>query len=165
MKALIPERINNKLDEIVTKCFEGNRIADRAMSVLNIKFVMNKTEEILHEKLAHLYPQLADRVSTYQSSRNNLTFYGMTPADNSDYTSPLEFFEKMVNYMIELESLIGEGVELSRSEDTSTYAFLLSFTGDVGKVTEQCLLLLDKAEQYKDKWESFDQRIESFVIL
>ena len=46
------------------------------------------------KKLAHLFPALADYVSEYQASRNNTTRYSLTPEDNSDYLSPLEFFEK-----------------------------------------------------------------------
>lgn len=162
---LINEDINTKLDEIVTKCFEGNRIADRGMSILNIKFVMNNSEKILHEKLAHRFPSLADRVSTYQASRNNLTFYGETPADGSDYKTPLEFFERMFNYMIDLENLIYEAIDMCE-KDKSTLMFLLEFLHeDITKVTEQCLLLVDKAKAYGDNWQAFDQRIDSFVIL
>lgn len=165
MRPLIPENINNKLDEIVTKCFEGNRFADRGMSILGVKFAMNKTEGILHEKIAHHFPQLADVVSSFQDSRNNLTFYGLTPADRSDYSSPLEFFEKLVDFMMELESSVSEGMEMTIHEDCVTFAFLTEFIQDVAKVTHQCLLLLDKAEQYKEDWKSFDERIESFIVL
>ena len=165
MRQLIPKNINDKLDEIVTKCFHGNRIADRGMSVLSVKFVMNKTEKILHEKLAHLFPLLADEVSTFQSSRNNLTVYGLTPMDGTDYNNPLEFFEKMVYYMLDLEALISEGIRMSRDDDYNTYSFLLGFLLTITKVTEQCLLLLDKAELYKDDWMLFDHNIEDFVIL
>ena len=165
MRGLIPENINSKLDEIVTKCFEGNRIADRGMSVLAVKFVMSNTSEILHEKLAHLYPLLADKVSTFQESRNNLTFYGLTPADNTDYDSPLQFFERMFDYMVDLEAGISSAIRIARDEDYMTYSFLLGFLLEINKVTEQCLLLLDKAEQYNGKWESFDARVNGFVIL
>lgn len=161
---LINEDINTKLDEIVTKCFEGNRMADRGLSILNIKFVMNKTEAVLHQKLAHLYPQLADKVSEYQASRNNLTFYGETPADGSDYKAPLDFFEKMFNYMIDLEGLISEAIDMSE-KDKVTYSFLLGFLSDVANVTAQCQLLVDKAKQYEDSWKCFDHRIEDFIIL
>jgi len=161
---LIPENINSKLDEIVTKCFEGNRIADRGMSVLNIKFVMNKTEALLHDKLAHRFPQLADIVSTYQGSRNCLTVYGVTPLDDTYYESPLDFFNRMLNYMMELEALICEAIEMSRSDDNFTYAFLLEFTEEIAFVTEQCLLLVDKANEYKDKWQLFDHNIRDFIL-
>lgn len=165
MRPLITESINGKLDEIVTKFFEGNRIADRGMSVLGVKFVMVKTEKILHEKLAHHFPQLADIVSSYQGSRNNLTFYGLTPSDNTDYESPLQFFERMLDYMIDLEALVSETMEMTLHDDFITFSFLVDFVEYVNQVTSQCLLLVDKAELYKDDWESFDHRVEDFIIL
>lgn len=165
MRQLISETINNKLDEIVTKCFEGNRIADRGMSVLSVKFVMPKTEKFLHDKLAHLYPHLADLVSAYQSSRNNLTIYGLTPEDKTDYVDPLEFFDRMVQYMMELEALISEGMHLSRDEDCTTFSFLSQFILEVSKVTAQCLLLSDKASQYNGEWHLFDHNIKDAIII
>jgi ferritin len=166
LKQLIPTNVNFKLDEIVTKCFEGNRIADRGMSVLAVKFAMHTTEEILHDKLAHLFPMLADQVSSYQSSRNNLTIYGVTPEDSFDYSSPVQFFIRMVGYMMELESLIGEAIEIAQDDnDHATFAFLMSFLNDVVKVTNQCLLLKDKAELIGDNLILFDTTIKSIVIL
>ena len=165
MHSLIPQQLNNRLDQILTKCFEGNRIADRGMSVLGVKFAMNKTENVLHAKLAHLYPSLADKISSYQGFRNNLTFYGVTPADNSDYTSPLDFFDIMFQYMIDLENLVAETAVLAQDEDDfTTYSFLQEFSRNLIPVTAQCLLLLDKAENYKD-WMQFDRDVENFIIL
>lgn len=165
MRQLIPDFLNNKLDEIVTKCFEGNRIADRGMTILSVKFAMNKTEKHLHPELAHKFPKLADDVSGFQDSRNNLTFYGLTPADNSDYMHPADFFEKMLVYMYELEALISETAEIAKEEDFVTYSFLTSFMGKVSEVTAQCILLADKSEAYRNDIMGFDHRIKDFIIL
>ena len=165
MRELISNKLNTKLDEIVTKLFEGNRICDRGMSILNVKFAMNKTEGQLHPKLAHAFPALADKVSEYQASRDNLTVYGATPLDASDYVTPLAFFEKVLDYMMDLESLIGQSVEMAKEEDWSTFTFLSGFLKDIAKVTAQCLLLVDKAEMYGDDWKLFDHNIEDFVTL
>lgn len=165
MKSLIPDKINAGLNEIVGKCFEGNRIADRGMSILSVKFAMNKTEKILHEKLAHLFPLLADEVSSYQGDRDNLTIYAETFKDDTDYNSPTDFFERMLGYMNELETLVSEVSENAFEEDPTTYTFLCQFLLRIVKVTAQCLLLVDKAEMYNKDWMSFDHNIEDFVIL
>lgn len=165
MKPLISEACNAKLDEIVTKCFEGNRIADRGMSILAVKFAMNKTESILHPKIAHLFPALADKVSGYQDSRNCLTFYGLTPEDRSDYGTPLEFFDKLYYFMVDLESLISEAIDMAKDEDYFTQAFLLEFSRSVSSLTAQCQLLLDKATFHRNDWMAFDHRVDEFIIL
>lgn len=165
MKSLIPDQVNSALDSIVTKCFEGNRIADRGMSILSVKFAMNNTEKILHPKLAHLFPMLADMVSGFQDGRGALTAYGFTPEDISDYETPLDFFNKILNYCQDLEGLISESIEISSSSDIVTYVFLIKFLRKVSRVTAQCLLLVDKAEIYNDDHMAFDHRIEDFIIL
>ncbi len=166
MRSLIPDNVNNKLNEIVTFCFVGNRICDRAMSVLDVKFVMNKTSEILHERLAHLFPKIADVVSTYQGSRNCLTIYGETPLDATDYTSPQEFFEKILDYMVELESLCYETCSLAMDEsDITTVSFLQKFIRIISHITHQCILLSDKGNAYNGDWMKFDHDIDDMIVL
>lgn len=166
MRPLIENSLNGKLDDIVTFCFLGNRICDRAMSVLDVKFAMNQTSSILHSKLAHLFPLLADVVSDYQSSRNNLTVYGETPKDDADYASPKEFFEKMLDYMQELESMCYEAYDMAdESCDLTTISFLQKFSRLLIPVTSQCILLLDKSNLYNDNWMFFDRDVEHFITL
>lgn len=166
MGSLISETLNKKLDEILTMCFVGNRLADRGMSQINVKFVMPKTESELHPKLAHLFPKLADLVSEYQSSRNCLSGYGLTPADLTDYPSPQDFFEKMLDYMTDLESLCYEAYFMAQDErDVSTLAFVEDFIEELTPVTNQCLLLVDKGKAYNGDWMAFDHNVSDFVFL
>lgn len=166
MGALISEKLNIKLNDILTTCFLGNRICDRAMSYLDVALVMPKTTSILHPKLAHLYPKLADVISDYQGDRNCLSDYGDTPQDITKYSSAQDFFERILDYMEDLESLCYEAKELAQEEkDHSTVAFLDDFIEDLTPVTKQCLLLVDKGEAYKGDWMRFDHDIEDFIIL
>jgi hypothetical protein len=107
---------------------------------------------------------LADKISGYQSNRNCLTEYGATPMDCSDYDSPIGFFMKMVEYMEDLELMVGEAISLA-DNDAVTIAFLNNFILDLIPITNQCLLLLDKAEEYKDNWMAFDRGISNFMVI
>jgi ferritin len=165
MKPLINDKVNNKLNEIVKKLFEGNRILDRCMTEFSVKFAMNNTEGQLHPKLAHLYPKLADVISDYQSARDCLTIYGETPLDDSDYNSPLDIFNKILEYQEDLESLVAESIDTAKEDsDYTTKVVLDKFLLDIVPVMNQILLLVDKAESYKD-WMMFDADIEKFIIL
>ena len=166
MRSLISDTLNKKLDEILTMCFLGNRVSDRALSVINVKFVMSKTGRILHESLAHLFPKLGDVVSTYQAQRNCLSGYGLTPADLTDYESPQDFFERMVEFMTDLESLCYEAYFMAQEEkDVTTLVFVEDFIEEITSVTEQCVLLADKGNAYNGDWMKFDHNIEDFVFL
>lgn len=165
MNGLISDKLNSDLDLILAKCFEVNRISDRIMTTLGVKFAMNRTVKFLHPKFAHAFPLLADKISDYQGSRNNLTFYGATPADGTIYNSPMECFKRMLEYTIELESMVGEVLDYARDEDPVTCVFLEHFLRKLNPYTSQCLLLIDKSESYKENWALFDADVKKFIIL
>lgn len=166
MRSLISESVNKELDGIVKTLFAGNRICDRGMSILSIKFVMNKTVSFLHSRLAHLYPKLADVVSDYQGDRNCLTVYGETPLDATDYESPSDFFERILEYMEDLESQCYDVLNKAQEDsDITTVVFLQKFIDMLIPVTSQCLLLVDKCEKYNNDWMRFDHDIEDFITL
>jgi hypothetical protein len=166
LKSLISENINTGLNNIIKQCFLGNRICDRAMSVLATKFAMTNSVNLLHPRLAHIFPKLADILSDYQADRDCLSVYGETPLDASDYVSPLDFFNKILDYMTELESLCYEVFSKAKDEsDMTTFVFLQDFVKTLIPVTAQCLLLVDKAEAYGNQWMLFDHDAENFITL
>ena len=163
---LISQNLNSKLDEIVKKCFEGNRLLDRISNQLDLKFVMTKSSEVIHQRLAHKYPNpLADMVSKYQGDRNMETVYGMTPLDGTVYDTPLQIFETYFEYQLQLERLLNEAVDVAMSEgDFFTLQFLFEFIEEIIPYTKQALLYYDKAKLYDD-WMRFDNHIERFTII
>lgn len=165
-KGLISENLNDSLNSLVGECFLGNRILDRDMSILSVKFVMNNTVKFLHTGFSHLYPLLGDIISDYQGSRNCLTVYPMTPEDASDYNTPLELFNRFYDYQITFENSVKEVLEQAIDEkDYTTKQFLESFLITLSKYTEQVILLCDKAESYGDNHMNFDKDIEKFFIF
>jgi hypothetical protein len=165
-RPLISDDVNNKLNLIVQKLFIGNRIMDRGMSVIGVKYLMNHTVDIIHPLIAHRYPLMADLISGYQEARNCLTVYGDVPTDDTEYNSVPEFFDRMVEYQIDLENLVYQVCEFAQEEnDYMTKVFLDKFMLDLIPLTKQLLLLSDKANMYSDKCEDFDARIEQFIIL
>lgn len=166
MGSLISEKVNIKLNEILTQCFFGNRVCDRAMSYLDVALVMPKTASILHDKLAHLFPKLGDVVSDFQGSRNGLSDYGETPADISTYVSAQDFFVKILEFVEDLESLCYDSRDIAQEErDYASLTFIDDFIEDISIVTKQCLLLVDKGEAYAGDWMKFDHDIYDFIIL
>jgi hypothetical protein len=71
----------------------------------------------------------------------------------------------MLDYMQDLEALVYEIMDSSNEEDIVTYIFLQKFMLDLIPIMSQCLLLVDKGEDYKNNWMLFDHNISDFVIL
>jgi hypothetical protein len=169
MMALIKESVNDVLNSLVGEMFAMNRMLDRQMSLLNIRFVMQNTSETLHVGLAHAYPLLGDLVSDYQGSRGNETIYPETPIGDANYSSPNDIFSKMLEAQLTIEDNICEAIVFAQSEgDYSTYSFLQEFLEEHNKYTEQIMLLNDKINMYgegKLAWMLFDRDVKKFMIL
>jgi hypothetical protein len=166
LKSLIDDNVNNGLNDIIKQCFLGNRICDRAMSVLSVKFVLPKAVGLLHPKLAHAFPKVADLISDFQNDRNTLSAYLETPTDVTDYQSPTEFFQRILDFMTDLESLCYDVLgKASDESDMTTAVFLQDFIRVLIPITAQCLLLVDKAEAYNGDWMRFDHDSSDFITL
>lgn len=166
MQGLIDENLNNELNSLVGMCFLGNRILDRDMSILSVKFTMNNAVKYLHQGFSHLYPLLADKISDYQGSRDNLTIYPDTPKDDSDYPDILSLFKKFLDYQLNFEQSVKEVIDTALEiKDYNTKVFLENFLLELNKYTEQSLILVDRAIAYGNDYMSFDRDIKKFFIF
>ena len=165
-EGLLTTEVKAALEEIVAKCFYNNRMLDRIVSILSVKFVMPVTGDIIHHRLAHLYPNIADLVSDYMAERNCTTIYNETPAGNQDYDSPLDCFNYMLELNLDLENIVKKAIKVSHDEgDYTTTVFLDSFLRMLIPITDDMLLLVDKATMYGNSnlsWMKYDNDIEDF---
>lgn len=165
MPQLISEELNTEFSNLVGKLFALNRLCDRGVSVLSVVFAMNKSSEIIHKKICHLAPAIADLISEFQDGRGCLTIYPATPIGNSLYQTPKDFFQELFDFMVLFEGDVESVKGLAQENgDYASMVFLDSFMLKILPLTRQCLLLLDKINAYDDIM-LFDHNIEDFIIL
>src|SRR5574344_716469 len=122
---MIDEKLNENLNLIVGSLFALNRLFDRAMSVLAVKYKALNSAKILHPSLAHQFPLIADSVTEIQQKRNMLSRYPATPEGNQMYDSPLQFYEIALEEFHKLEDLIEDTLDVAILEkDHVVKAFL-----------------------------------------
>lgn len=166
---LISDNLNGQLNDLVGKCFSINRMLDRGMSLLMVRWKMINSSKTLHPKVAHAFPSslFADSISDYQASRNMETIYPATPIGNADYTSPLEFFTDFYNQCIELQSMIYDATESAIDDGNhSTKVFLDGLTQRLIPFTDLAQNLVDLTGQYGDDsfhLQVFDSVIDNYV--
>ena len=171
MEGLLTQEIKTSLENIVKQCFENNRIADRIMSLINVKFVMPSTEKILHPGYAHLMPAIADVVTDYMAARDCTVIYGETSRGDQEYDSPLDCFRKLLEINLTLETLTKETITLSLSQgDLSTKVKMEEFLLKLIPVTSDLLVIVDKGELYNNlespmDWMNFDRDIHNFGVF
>ena len=168
MEPLISNRVAESLRLIVQYLFLGNRIVDRIMDNLAVPLVMTKSEQVLHDPIAHKYLNFVDEVGNYAHSRNQMIGYLETPADMTIYSSPLAAFQKYLDYQIELEDLIQESMNIASEEgDKMTKKFLNKLLLEINAYTNEALLLVDKATMYgndKFAWMVMDSNAEDLLL-
>ena len=54
-EGLLTVEMKKSLEKIIKHCFYCNRISDRIVSLLSVKFVMPITANIIHPNIAHMY--------------------------------------------------------------------------------------------------------------
>lgn len=162
---LISDKLNKELDEVRGQAFALNRMLDRGMSLLEVRWKLIKSAEILHPKVAHAYlgDDFADSISAYQAQRDNESIYTPTPAGDRDYENPLAFFEDYHRENLKFEDMIKDAVDNAIDEgDTTTKVFL---DGLLGRLTPYIALsqtLVDLATQYGN--EPFHLQIMDSVL-
>ena len=163
---LINERTIKEINLVSQQCFWLNRVVDRAVSVLGVKFGMPITSKILHQGLAHKYPLLADSVNEILDMYNELVDYLETPTDTRDYEDIVELFQTILDENIKLYDVTRSAIFVSReTRDVNVETHLLDFLEDVNKYVAQTITLRDKAVSLKDNVEMYELLIDKIFTL
>jgi len=164
---LISPKTNEQLNFIIQKFFGLNRLLDRIVSVMSVDFACVESSKILHIDFSHKFPILADQISEIQDSFNVKTDYLETPRDNSDYSSLLEIFQKVLDAVVEANDLITGAIEICIDEgDYNVKSSLEAFLANTYiKYIKQAIILRDKAKLYGDNIIRFDKDLHMFFIL
>lgn len=164
----ISDRVAIALENLMGMFFQANRILDRMASQLSVKFVMPNTSEIVHKKFAHIMPLVGDKISEYCDDRNYAVSYPTTTKDYTEYNNLMEMFNKILDYMVDIESATIECAELAKQEnDLMTKHFLERFLYDeVRPYTKMAQSFVDYIERNGDepiRHMSMDARINKFL--
>lgn len=163
---LMSERTKKAIDICVQRMFYMNRVMDNLVSNMAINWSMYKATDIIHHKLAHLYPLIADKFSDIQQKFNVRTFYLETPSDTTEYASLYDGFRKALDELMISNDAIIDAIEIAKEEgDINVKVLLEKELANLTPVIEQHITLKDKAKQYGDDYKSFDNHIETFFFL
>ena len=163
---IVTQETQNALTELIGESFKLNRILDRQVSVLGVKFVYNNTADLCHQHIAHYFPILADKIGERTLERYNLVVsYPATPAGTQDYNTPEELIHDMRDVVIEFQTKFMGACKIAfGNNDIHVYADLLDLLEGLNLVVEQVILLADKIDKYHGSM-SYDAHVKGFFIL
>ena len=167
--SLIAGGLNNSLNALVGKCFQMNRLLDRSVSLLNVKFHLTNTAEVLHYKAAHIYlgEKFADYIADYQALRNNETIYPATIAGDDVFDNPLSIMLQFHSENLAFENMILDAIDEAEDVgDFTTKHFLEKLLDNLAEMTALSETLVDvfrDCDNEKFKLLMLDSVIEEYV--
>lgn len=161
----LSDKTSEALDEVVGAFFDLNRSFDRACSVMMNKWSMPQASDIIHHKLAHLWPLMADVVSGFKDEYNVLTYYPQTHADGRDYSNLFDMMETLLKETGEVYDMIKMTYGVAKENgDLNANAMLQRLTRLMTVAIGQVITLRDKAEQLSVEFDQYDRHITSWHI-
>ena len=167
--SLIDNELGSLMNIVSQKLFKANAVMDCISSRLDTVFGMPKASEILHHRIAHKFPLLADIITEYLAKRNYAVYYGLIPQINYRYDKPSEYFWEFVNMMGEIRDDINLAIEKAESiKDFSASDILSSFLSEyIDLYTKQSFIFYYQSLQEEEhgNLSSFNSHFEDLMII
>lgn len=154
--------------ELIKQCFQYNRLFDRLVSVLGVKFAMNNTSELVHQHYAHAFPQIADTIGhKCLEAYNVMVEYGATDAGKQDYQTVGEMIQIIEDATVDFQNMLVKAILIAQeNQDINIYVELIKILQDFNPLVEQAILLNDKLNLYQSALYDYDAHIhDCFWIL
>lgn len=162
----LSDKTSQALDILVGQYFSLNRVFDRAVSWMEVEFAMPNAANIIHHKLAHFWPLMADMVSDFKHQWNVTTVYPATQAASQGYENLEELTDHLLNNTTLVYDVIKQTYQIAKEEgDFNANAMLQRLMQDMNKVIGQVILLNDKAKQMPTAYDEYDRHIDSWGIV
>ena len=165
---MVSKPTQDAIFELIKAAYSANRFLDRCVSVLNVKFAMNQTSNLIHRGIAHWFPALSDRIGERTLERYNISvIYGATPSGSEDYNRASDIIAEVERRVIDFQTMFMGVCKIALdNNDIHVYADLLDMLEDVNEITEQVILLRDKMEVYgEERIGAYDHDVSDFWIL
>lgn len=161
----LSDKTSEAIDVLVGMAFDLNRTFDRAVSYMNNTWCMPQASEIIHIRLAHLFPLLADQLTEFKDKCNLASTYPATHGDSRTYDNLLTMMETLLEEVGNFYEATKMTYGIAQDEgDLNACAMLYEFVNKIMVVVAQVITLRDKAEQMPTDYVTYDQYISSWGI-
>lgn len=165
---MVSKPTQDAIFELIKAAYSANRFLDRCVSVLNVKFAMNQTANLIHRGIAHWFPALSDKIGEQTLERYNISvIYGETPSGAEDYNRASDIIAEVERRVIDFQTMFMGVCKIALdNNDIHVYSDLLDMLEDVNEIVAQVILLNDKMEVYgEERIGAYDHDVPDFWIL
>jgi len=162
---LISKQTSDDLDILYGQFFNLNSLCDNAVSFMLNEWAMVQANDIIHHKICHLFPLLADNISEIKDNYDERSIRPEVPKHTESYANLAEMFDRIYDEMSATYTMI-KMVDQTATEngDLNVHAGLLNFVPKFSVVIGQIITLMNKAHQMPNDFDKFDRHISSWKI-
>ena len=122
MNSLILPETTQKVTDLLEFIWNGNRIFDRACSIIKVKFNMYNLSDALHVDYAHYFPAVSDEIVDFMEGYNQSVIYPETIRGSADYSNPIELIIELSEYFADFKEKVYKlSKELSQTDSMIDY--------------------------------------------
>lgn len=162
----LSEKTSEALDQVYGAFFDLNATLDRVASLMLNVWTMPQASDIVHHKISHLMPLLADDISAIKDNYNMTSGRPEVHRDYRTYTDLSDMFETVLKEFGEVYEMIKmvDGIA-HETGDFNVHGDLVKFIQKFNIVIGQVITLRDKAMQMPTGYDQFDRHITSWGIV
>lgn len=163
---LINDNTSEALDMLTGAYFDLNRTFDRCVSVMKNKFAMPNAANIIHHRLAHLFPIMADKVTEIKDNYELDSVYPETHRDGRNYNNLEDMTKTMLDELIDCyKVLVMTNKVALECDDFNVHAWLIPLMNWHTQIFGQVSTLYDKAKQLSIQFDTYDNHIDKWGII
>ncbi len=163
---LISKETSDALDVLVGAFFDLNRTFDRCVSWMQNVWSMPQAADIIHHKLAHIFPIFADQITEIKDRYNMTSVYPQTHADSREYTDLKQMFDIVFQECSEVYTMFKMVKKtVIEQDDFNVLVDLHEIMRAYNEIMGQVYTLKDKAEQLPTSYDEYDRHIKSWGIV
>lgn len=163
---LISKETSEALDLLYGQFFDLNATLDVVASTLQNTFSMPQAADIVHHKISHLMPLLADKISEIKDNYNVRSIRPAVHEDKREYGDLQVMFQTVLDEFESTYKMIVSVQEIAiKSGDKNVLDDLQHFMRLFNKVMGQIYTLRDKAEQMPRDFDTYDAHINRWGIV
>lgn len=162
---LISKQTSDDLDILYGQFFNLNSLCDNAVSYMLNEWAMPNANNIIHHKICHLFPLMADDISAIKDNYDMRSIRPEVPEHSETYSNLAEMFDRIYDEMEATYTMIKMANKTAMENgDINVYADLVGFISKFNIVIGQIITLMNKAHQMPNDYDTFDNRIDKWGI-
>lgn len=157
-------KVRDAIQTAIDRCFQMNALCDRMAYIMLGTWYMQRFGSAFHERVAHAYPAIADKLSDVLLAEHEVVTRGAVVPQAQDYAGPTEMLAEYRDAVLETRRIIGDAYYTAFDNAEAGASILLEdILEDYQEDTvPQAYLLAGKAAQYENNFAQLDSDWDVF---